>query len=446
MKTDGSIGGRGCAKVYRQPVVAKIHECLGCLAEVEDPRARRWTPQAAGTAAVLMALDVGCTLAVRCEDAFASMQEDFCGQIGGTYNGLVKALERQADLALPPLKEHLRVQARAAMTSIPRVAGWILLAGDGSKNDLPRTADHEEFFGIADNGVVPQLRTTTIVEVQTGLPWDWRIGPARADERSHLQEMAPEIPDHALLVADGGFFGYATWSALQKEGKSFLIRVGGNVRLISDLFPEAHIEHQADAVYAWPKEHQRRVPPLRLRLIRVGSTKKPVYLLTNVLESTRLSKKAAGAIYRLRWGVELFYRTLKRTLGYVKLLSRSARRGRIELEWGLITATILALIGIWALCSRGADPRRLSPAGLLRVLRSALLRGVSAVCSEALEVLDRKLARAVKDDYHRRRPKGSRSNPVTTNTPAPTIQPPNIRRATPEERRLVETHHPSGIP
>lgn len=446
MNTDGSIGGRGCAKVYRQPVVAKVEEYLGCLAEVEDPRARQWTPLAAGTAAVLMAMDVGCSLATRCEDVFACMQDDFCGRIGGTYNGLVKALERQAELVLPALKTRLRAQALAAMNSIPAVAGWTLLAVDGSKSDLPRTIDHEEHFGIADNGIFPQSFTTVIVEVQTGLPWDWRIGPARSDERSHLQEMAPELPGDALLLADGGFLGYPTWSALHGQGKSFLIRVGGNAYLLSDLFPDAHIERRGDIVYTWPKQQQNCVPPLRLRLIRVGSKKKPVYLLTNVLESTRLAKKAAGAIYRRRWGVELFYRTLKRTLGYAKLLSRSARRGRIELEWGLITATILALIGIRAMRSRALDPHRLSPAGLLHVLRSALLRGVSTVCSDGLEVLNRKLARATKDAYKRKGPKQARSNRVTTNTPAHSIQPPNIRRATAKERRLAQACHPPSKP
>lgn len=446
MKTDGSIGGRGCAQVYRQPLVAKIQEHLGCLAEVEDPRARRWTPLVAGTAAVLMTLDVGCSLAVRCEDALRCMQDDFCGRMGVTYNGLVKALERQAPLALPPLKEDLRAQARAAMKSIPRVGEWILVSVDGSKEELPRTADNEERFGIADNGVVPQSFTTTIVEVQTGLPWDWRIGPARSDERTHVQEMAPEIPDDALLLADGGFFGYPTWSTLQKHGKSFLIRVGGNVSLLRGLFPDAHVEQQGDIVYAWPKQQQHRAAPLRLRLIQVGSKKKPVYLLTNVLEPTRLSRKAAGEIYRRRWGVELFYRTLKRTLDYAKLRSRSGRRAEIELEWGLITATILALIGIRALRSRNIDPRRLSPAGLVRVLRSALLFGVISVCRTGLEVLNRRLERAVKDDYKRNGSKQSRCNRVTTSTPAHTTQCPHIRRATAKERQLAHTKHPSCVP
>ena len=183
--------------------------------------------------------------------------------------------------------------------------------------------------------------------------------------------------------------------------------------------------------------------PLRLRLIRVGSKKNPVYLLTNVLNPARLSVRAAGTIYRLRWGVELFYRTLKRTLGYAKLRSRSGRRGKLELEWGLITATILALIGTHALRRRRIHPGRQSPAALVRALRAALLRGGTKP-SETLAALDHALARAVKDNYRRRKPKRSRHNPRTVNTPTPLrLKAPHLRRATPRERRIARESHSS---
>ncbi len=443
------VGGCDCARVYRHPLLTRINGSLECLAGLADPKARRsvrWTPLAAALAAVLMALDPGCTLAVRCEDTLACMSGDFTRRrrVGKTYNGLLKALERQAGTVLPLLKADLRRKVRKALVAVPKVAGWTLLAADGSKDELPRTWDHEKTFGIADNGVWPQAFVTAIVEVQTGLVWDWRLGKARSNEREHLREMVPELPDEALLLADGGFFGHPLWSLFDKHGKSFLIRVGGNASLIRDLFPDARVERQGDVVYAWPVNHQSTLAPLRLRLIRVGSKKNQVYLLTNVLDPVRLSVRAAGTIYRLRWGVELFYRTLKRTLGYAKLRSRSGRRGKLELEWGLITATILALIGTHALRRRRIHPGRQSPAALVRALRAALLRGGGTKPSETLAALDHALARAVKDNYRRRKPKRSRHNPRTVNTPAPArLKPPQLRRATPHERRIAKESHPS---
>ncbi len=449
MKTDRRIGSAGSAVSYRHPLLARISVFLSSLAAMPDPRARRkvrWTPLAAGLAAILMALDPGCPLGVRCADALACLADESTRRrrVGTTYNGLVKALERQAPEVLLVLKADLRRQARSRLERIPRTGGWILLAVDGSKEDLPRTRDHEREFGIADNGVGPQALVTAIVEVHTGLTWDWRIGQGRAAEKEHLIQMTPDLPAEVLLLGDGNFVGYPVWSTLQESGKHFLIRVGGNVSLITRLWPEATLRRNRDLVYAWPKNHQQRVAPLTLRLIRVGSRENPVFLLTNVLDLRRLSKRMAGTIYRRRWGVELFYRTLKRTLGYAKLRSQAGRRARIELEWGLVTMAIVAMMGIDALHRRRRDPRRLSPARLIRALRTALLRGGNGRPTRADAALHRALANAVKDDYQRHASKRSRHRPITKNTPYPLVlKPPRLRRATAQERKIARKYrHP----
>jgi hypothetical protein len=446
MSTDLSIGNGIATFEYRQPLLRRISPYVRCLDGLADPTARRrvrWTPRAAALAAVLMALDVGCTLTVRCQDALACLGIDFTRRrrVGKTYNGLLKALVRQASAVLPRLKADLRCQARAALERVPKIRGWTLLAVDGSKDDLPRTRSLEKHFGIADNGRCPQALITAIVEVFTGLVWDWRITRGRGSEKRLLMEMVDELPESSLLLADGNFVGYPIWSALMKGGREFLIRVGGNVSLIRKLWPQAEFERRGDLVYAWPALHQRKWPPLRLRLIQVRGGRDPVYLLTNVLDRRRMKNATAGKIYRCRWGVELFYRSLKRTLGYAKLRSRSGSRAAVELEWGMVTMCIMAMLGIDRLHRRTVDRRRFSPAHMLHALRVALLRGGPA--RRALRDLDRALGRAFRDDYTRRCSKRSRHNPVTRNTPFPQrLKPPRVRTATREERRRAMQIHP----
>ena len=449
MRTDYRIGGGTSALNYRHPLVSRISSFFACLEDMPDPAVKRrvrWTPLAAGTAAVLMALDQGCPLHVRFEDARACMAMDFARRrrVGGTYNGLVKALERQAGSVLPAVKADLRRQGQERLDRLVGAANWLLLAVDGSKEDLPRTEDHEKVFGIADNGTVPQAYVTAIVEVLTGLPWDWRIDRGRASEKDHLIQMAPQLPAEALLLGDGNFVGFPIWSELDRRGKHFLIRVGGNVRLITDLWPDVETRCEQDIVYVWPKSRQKNTPPLMLRLIRVGRGRKAVYLLTNVRDTQRLSKRAAGVIYRRRWGVELFYRTLKRTLGYAKLRSKAGRRARIELEWALIAMMITTMLGIDSVSRRRVNPGRLSPAQLIRSLRASLLRGAGGNPRRAAADLDRALASSLKDSYRRHKPKRSRHRPKTKNTPRPlALKPPMIRPATTEERKLaMQYQHP----
>jgi hypothetical protein len=448
MYTDSVIGSDHSVRTYRHPLLQKLNPYLRSLHGLSDPTTRRcvrWTPLAASLAAILMALDIGCSLTVRFRDTLACLGIDFqpSDRLGKSYNGLLKALVRQAPAVLPGLKSDLRYQAREALAHVPQLQGWTLLAVDGSKEDLPRTRSLEKHFGIADNGKCPQALITTVVEVYTGLLWDWRIVPGRGSETAMLAEMADQLPDSALLLADGNFVGYPIWSALAEARKHFLIRVGGDVSLIRKLFPHARIERLDDIVYAWPVHHQTQSPPLRLRLIKVRGGKDPLYLLTNVLDRRRLTKKSAGKAYRKRWGVELFYRTLKRTFGCAKLRSRSGARAAVELEWAMITMCIVTMMAIQQLHRQNLDCSRLSPAALLRALRRSLLWGGSSRSPQyAIHELNQDIGQALRDEYVRRRPKRSRHRPVTRNTPFPRRhKPPRVRIATPTERqRAIEIY------
>lgn len=80
--------------------------------------------------------------------------------------------------------------------------------------------------------VHPYRFTGILGRDRSGLPWAWRTGPSGASEREHLVAMVPELPAHALLVADAGFVGYEMWQALLTAGQHFVIRVGANVRLL----------------------------------------------------------------------------------------------------------------------------------------------------------------------------------------------------------------------
>ena len=134
----------------------------------------------------------------------------------------------------------------------------------------------------------------------------------------------------------------------------------------------------------------------------------------------------------------MFFRALKRTLGYHKLQSRSGRRARIELEWAMITMMVVTMMGIGAAWQHRVDPRRLSPAQLISTIRIFLLRGDVGNPSEGRDSLTRGLVSELKDTYERHRPKKSRHRPKTRITPKPLVlKPPKIRRATPEERELA---------
>jgi hypothetical protein len=121
----------------------------------------------------------------------------------------------------------------------------------------------------------PQLWLTTLWHAGTGLPWDWRIGPADSSERAHLREMLGGLPAEALLAADAGFVGYEGLRQILAGGHHFLLRVGANVRLLRKL---GWTRESAGTVYLWPDQAARRSqPPLVMRLVVAHNGKHPVY-------------------------------------------------------------------------------------------------------------------------------------------------------------------------
>jgi len=278
----------------------------------------------------------------------------------------------------------------------------------------------------------PQLWLTLLWHVGSGLPWAWRTGPSGASERDHLVAMVPELPAHALLVADAGFVGYDFWQALLSAGHHFVIRVGANVHLVRQL---GWTREHAQVIYLWPDQAARKhQPPLGLRLVVVHDGKQPVYLVTDLAQS-RLSDRQVATIYAARWGIEVFFRTFKQTFGCRKLRSRAAQNAQLELDWALIGLWGVCLLGSRELSASGHEPARLSPAAALHAFQRTL-REYRVRPETPAETLWAQLRRARLDDYQRRSAKTSRAYPrKKQRTP---IGIPHITRATPHQ--IAQAH------
>jgi hypothetical protein len=220
-----------------------------------------------------------------------------------------------------------------------------------------------------------------------------------------LRQMLGLLPELALVIADAGYTGYDFWKALASGGHAFLIRVGANVKLLTEL--GCVVRERAGIVYVWPdRAAKKNQPPLVLRLIVLSGGKKPVYLLTNVLESERLSDQQAAEFYRLRWCLELFFRGLKQTLGKRQMRSHAPVQAALELRWAVLG---LALLGLWSVQSQMAgerDPRQVSLAVALSYLR-VLLHDPAKRIRRRDSRLMVQLAGAVRDGYVRRSAKTS---------------------------------------
>jgi hypothetical protein len=343
---------------------------------------------------------------------------------GETYQGLIRALARHSGALLGGVGQALRGVLQATAGVHWKRRGWLAFAVDGSRVECPRTKANEAALGRGGRKKTgPQFWLTTLWHMGLGLPWAWKIGPSTDAERTHLRAMLGGLPASALLVADAGFVGYELLRDILTGGRSFLIRVGSNVSLLQEL-GYAQIEN-GQTVYLWPQEFQKKnVPPLVLRLIVLVRQGKPIYLLTNASEES-LSQEQASELYEMRWGVEVFYRSMKQTLSHRKMLSAAPGPARMELEWAMVGLQVLGLLSVEQIVARGKDPLSWSVASSVRAVRRALRDRPPRPGRRG--GLRAALGEAVGDGYSRHAAKKARDWPHKKNDPP--AGPPGIRKA-----------------
>ena len=345
-------------------------------------------------------------------------------KLGASYDGWVAAQHREQPRLLTLVKHKLRQH----MQALPVAPGrWHAFAVDGTQLACPRVEKNQVAMGdVGKPDGIPQVSLTCLLHLSTRLPWDFRVGPGTDSERAHLRDMLDSLPPGSLLVADAGFIGYDLASELMTRQQAFLFRVGGNMHLLGSLGYAYEIAGQT--VYLWPVEQQQRnQPPLELRLTVVqDENKQPVYLLTNVLETAKLTDEEADGYYRERWVIEVAYRTFKQIWDCAVLRSRTPENCYLELTWRLTGLWMLQLITAREIAATKGDVRRASAAQARKCVQR-VLRGQASTPRKRCSLRE-SLSCCQMDRYVRRRSKASRNYPRKKQHQPP--QPPKIKMPT----------------
>ena len=413
---------------------------------VTKPRkGSKWVPRMLALVALLWSWSGASTLTEGFLDACKVAAKVFrwLAKPGETYQGFLKQLAKwHVELQLRCMSE-LRARMKQDPFGQWEIAGFVVIAGDGSRIELPRTKANEEVYSpkrkkkhggkkgkgaakrsnrgkrwrkqkrqskesIAKKVNSPQMWLTLFWHVGSGLPWAWRTGPSDSSERQHLQEMLAELPENTLITADAGFIGYDFWTALISSGHKFVIRAGANVQLLKRL---GYAREYDNTVYLWPNSAAKRnQPPLTLRAVWIHNGKHPLCLITNVLSKARLSDEQILKIYKARWGVEVFFRTFKQTFGRRKLRSNTPDNAKLEVDWSLMALWAVCLLGQREIGQSGGDPCRLSPAGAIKAIQKVIHHYRNRP-ENPDESLWRMLGNALQDDYERTSSKAARAYP-----------------------------------
>lgn len=364
--------------------LANLHELLTPAMWKQANKARhavkkspRWTTQPLVLTLLAMTWCCGDSMAERFETAkgFTAVCLRKRRGPGKTVQGFQDALKALPISVLRALARAVRCQLLALFDLYSN--GFVVFGCDGSSMQTPRVQELERRLDppVKRHGS-PQVWVTALVHLRTGLLWAWHLGKGHNRERSHLQALLPTLPAAALVVADAGFNGYGLSCSLSAAGVWFVIRMSGKDRLYTEKRIEVK-DFQEGEVLLWTQEAQKKnLAPLRVRLIRLAvKHRRDVWLLTNVLDRQRLTAEMAGRYYRWRWENEGLFRTFKRTLAKVKLMSRTVRLIHREAEGALLATQLLLAQRLQVMGQRPtekAEPERCSPRKVLLVIRDVI--------------------------------------------------------------------------
>jgi hypothetical protein len=400
-------------------------------------RSSRWSCQPLILTLLAMTWCCGDSQAERFETAKGFTAAWLCKRRrpGHSVQGFQLALARLPTRVLRVLAAGIR-QRLLALLDLSS-GGFIAFGCDGSSMETPWVPELEKRLDPPlKKRARPQVWVTALVHLRTGVLWAWRLGKGYNRERNHLRMLFPTLPATALVVADAGFYGYELAGAITTAGVSFLIRVSGSQKLYTEKQVVVK-KFKEGEVFLWPKEMQKeKLPPLRVRLIRIPAdkTRKDVWLFTNVLEEKRLPASVAGRYYRWRWENEGLFRTFKRTLAKVRLLSRTVREIHREAEGALLATQLLLAQGARATQGqhKATALQRCSPRKVLLAIR-AVITGKIGIRQKG--AFHKRMAEARREQRQRTSSKVSRRWPrYVKHRP---LKPPILLMLTSEQKTLM---------
>ena len=366
------------------------------------------------------------TLAQRVSKACAVVGSAFDCHETISRQGLLSALgtcgEELVRLMIESLANHIR-----SMRGYWSQHGKVNVAVDGTKFSAPRTESNQAFFsaagqrGTADDpkkkekkyqsasdqskASTVQVLATVFWHLKSGLPLQWATSASNGSERRNAATMVDDLPSNARIIGDAEYVGYPLWSQIHNSGRTFLVRVGSNLTLLKQLG-----EHRIEDGYVsyWPEQVMRaNKPPLVLRLIKIHKGKKAIYLVTNELD---MDDKQARLLYSARWGIEIFFRTVKQTCQRAKLHCHTPENVLTELNWTLLGIWHALFAGKKVLLEDAQPSAEISPRKTINAFRDV----IEQICRSVTPVMSfqNELAKAVlNDETNRTGSKRSRDYP-----------------------------------
>jgi hypothetical protein len=359
-----------------------------------------------------------------------------------TNAAIVQAREQLGAAPLAALFTQTATTWAHAAAAEERWRGLAVYGLDGTTLRVADTPENVAHFGRppsrhGEGAGYPQLRLVTLLTLRARLLAGAAFGPYHTSEGALARAVWAALPEHAVVILDRGFCGYALFHVLgtPDHDRHWIVRARSGptalTQAVIERFSGGDALVELRPSRATRAQHPDLPPTLCVRAVRIQRHGfRPYWVFTSLLNPATHPAAELAALYHERWELELAFDELKtHTCERLEAL-RSKAPGRVEQEvWGLLLGyNLVRLVMGRAVPRAGVPPGRLSYRYALLAVRAfghtawdtspgTLPRRLEALLDELARFVlperrPRRYPRAVKikmSNYPRNRPHRRRS-------------------------------------
>lgn len=188
-----------------------------------------------------------------------------------------------------------------------------------------------------------------LYDVFQGLVVDAQLAPYKSSERELAYQHVAHTHDNDLIVYDRGYPAFWLLSAHHALQRSYCMRIKNDFNQESKQFV-ASGQKQTIVTLTPSKEmvddcQQKNLPvqPLKVRLLRVSTSKGEYILMTNLLDKKTYPINAFKQLYHLRWQAEEGYKRQKSWLEIENFTGKTPLAVEQDFHARILTQTLAAI-------------------------------------------------------------------------------------------------------
>jgi hypothetical protein len=293
---------------------------------------------------------------------------------GITNAAIVQAREQLGVVPLAALFTQTATTWAHGAAADERWRGLAVYGLDGTTLRVADTPENVAHFGRppsrhGEGAGYPQLRLVTLLTLRARLLAGAAFGPYHTSEGALAREVWAALPEHAVVILDRGFCGYALFHGLATPDRDrhWIVRARSGptalTQAVIERFSGGDALVELRPSRATRAQHPDLPPTLRVRAVRVQRHGfRPYWVFTSLLNPATHPATEIAALYHERWELELAFDELKtHTCERLEAL-RSKAPGRVAQEvWGLLLGYNLVRLVMGRAAPRaGVPPGRLS--------------------------------------------------------------------------------------